>query len=342
MSGLEVKQQSLNKNARRKPRISEVSSRKAMVYSEAKNASELDTSYIFGRKNVTRSNQPARLESEELESVIDEIIVQKVTPSTKIEHQKAQKEAIMEASSSNQGKMVSDIMSTDIGNEAKKTKAQFLNMDLVNLRLKQRKERESTSHKKQLSAKEIKQREIQKALAYANTEQSADKKTPKAKIRFKKYPLFTVKHFCLATVCSVLIIFGVVWLVRSDSPDPALRVAAIQNGIEASYPTYIPRDYNLSNIVSENGKIKLDFSNSATGGAFSIEEERSNLDSVALLNNYVVQTYGDSYVVVKERGLTIYVGGSGAAWVNGGIVYKISVKSGTLTKKQLKAISVSM
>ena len=125
-------------------------------------------------------------------------------------------------------------------------------------------------------------------------------------------------------------------------PDISLKVAAMQTGIDASYPGYIPRDYTLSGIVSEEGKITLDFVSNASGDAFSITEEKSSWDSNALLNNYVKEKYGDNYTIVREQGLTIYISGSDAAWANGGIVYKLGANTGALTKKQISSIAASL
>ncbi|MBQ3296333.1 hypothetical protein IJG95_01325, partial [Candidatus Saccharibacteria bacterium] len=66
-------------------------------------------------------------------------------------------------------------------------------------------------------------------------------------------------------------------------------------------------------------------------------------DSSALLNNYVRENYSDDeYSVVIEQGLTIYMGSNWEAWVNGGLLYKLQVKTGSLTKKQLKTIATSL
>ena len=116
----------------------------------------------------------------------------------------------------------------------------------------------------------------------------------------------------------------------------------MQTGIDASYPSYVPRDFSLSDITSEDGKITLNFKNNTTGDAFSLVEERSSWDSNALLNNYVRDEYGDDYITMREQGLTIYISNSNATWTNGGIIYKIKTLSGTLTKKQLKSIAVSL
>ena len=116
----------------------------------------------------------------------------------------------------------------------------------------------------------------------------------------------------------------------------------MQTGIEASYPSYIPRDFNLSDITSAEGRITLNFKNAISDSSFNIVEEKSSWDTNALLNNFVRNEYGEDYVVVREQGLTIYINDSNAAWVNGGVIYKINANSNTLTKKQIKSIAVSL
>ena len=60
------------------------------------------------------------------------------------------------------------------------------------------------------------------------------------------------------------------------------------------------------------------------------------------LSNYVKDKYEDNYTAVREQGITLYISESDAAWVNGGVVYKIITKSGSLTNKQIRSIAVSL
>lgn len=187
-----------------------------------------------------------------------------------------------------------------------------------------------------LSAKEIKDREIKKAISKAD-KITAEKKTKKpAKIHFG------VGRVVLALSCAAAAVFAIVYFVNLSAPDLSLRVAAMQTGIEASYPSYVPRDFSLSDITSENGKITMGFINRGTGEAFTLVEEKSSWDSNALLENFVRREYGEDYAMVRENGLTLYIKDSDAAWVNGGMVFKLKTTSGTLTKKQIRAIAVSL
>lgn len=185
------------------------------------------------------------------------------------------------------------------------------------------------------TAQEIKEAAISKALAAA-----AKKPVIKEK---KSHTTFRFKRVLLAVACASAAVFAIVYFVNLNAPNISLKVAAMQTGIEASYPSYVPRDFDLSDIISESGKVTLNFRNSNSGDAFSLIEEKSSWDSNALLNNFVKSEYGENYTAIREQGLTIYVSNSGdATWVNGGVIFKIKIVSGSLTKKQIKTIAVSL
>ncbi len=150
-----------------------------------------------------------------------------------------------------------------------------------------------------------------------------------------------VKRFALAFVCAVLCVGAVTYFVGTSIPDISVRVAAMQTGVEASYPSYIPRDYSLKDISSESGKITVTFEGH-DNASFTLTEEKSSWDSTTLLRNYVEPTWKDNYTSTHEQGITIYVSGSNAAWVNGGVLYKINSVSASLTNKQLRNIVTSM
>ena len=152
-----------------------------------------------------------------------------------------------------------------------------------------------------------------------------------------------LKRFLLIIACSIAAIFAIVYFVNLSTPSVELRLAQIQTGIERNaYPNYVPRGYSLSSFTAETGKIMLYFENRDTDESFTLSAENSSWDSNSLYANFVKGNYSDNYAVIKEQGLTLYVDSSKACWVNGGVLYKINVTSGTLTKKQIKAIAVSL
>ena len=193
-----------------------------------------------------------------------------------------------------------------------------------------------------MTAKELKDQAIKKALA--NASKVAEDSNVKAEKKAKKSPKlhFGLGRVVLALSCAAAAVFAIVYFVNLNMPDISMRVAAMQTGIEASYPSYVPRDFSLSDITSEDGKVILNFKNAGSGDAFSLIEENSSWDSNALLTNFVKDEYGEDYSIVREQGLTIYISGSDAAWVNGGVVYKLKTTAGMLTKKQIRSIAVSL
>lgn len=149
------------------------------------------------------------------------------------------------------------------------------------------------------------------------------------------------KRFLLAFTCAAACVAAIIYFVGSNVPDISVRVAAMQTGVEASYPSYVPRDFSLSDIDSENGKITLTFKG-PEGASFTLIEEKSSWDSSALLRNYVEPTWKENYTTTHEQGITIYTSGANAAWVNRGVLYKINASADSLTKKQLRNIVVSI
>lgn len=150
-----------------------------------------------------------------------------------------------------------------------------------------------------------------------------------------------VRRFALAFVCAVVCVGAVTYFVSTSIPDISVRVAAMQTGVEASYPSYVPRDYSLKGISSESGKIIITFEG-PEHASFTLTEEKSSWDSTTLLRNYVEPTWKGNYTSTHEQGITIYVSGSNAAWVNGGVLYKINSTGANLTNKQLRNIVTSM
>lgn len=187
-------------------------------------------------------------------------------------------------------------------------------------------------------AKNIKDSAVQDALKSVATMESSE---PVAAISTKKAGS-GAKRFVLAFACAAVVVGAIGYYVSTSTPDLSVKVAAMQSGIDASYPGYVPRTYVLSDIVSEEGKLTMTFSSSAENASFTLSEEKSAWDNETLEANYVKRTFGTNYTSVREQGITIYISGSNAAWVNGGIVYKLEASGNNLTKKQIKTIVTSL
>ena len=185
-------------------------------------------------------------------------------------------------------------------------------------------------------AKELKEQAIKKAIKETNKKLATDAKKKPERVRF------TWGRILMILSCTAMVVCAVVYFVNLSAPDVSLRVAAMQSGIEATYPSFTPRDYSLSDITSEENKITLAFKHSDGQSSYTLTEEKSAWDSNALLTNFVKVSYDEDYTVVREQGLTLYMVKDGASWVNNGILYKLKINSGSLTKKQIKTIATSL
>ena len=146
----------------------------------------------------------------------------------------------------------------------------------------------------------------------------------------------------LALATSSACVIALAAIVKVNLPNISVKVAAVQTGVEASYPSYIPRDYNLSGVyTNDQNSVIIEFKGPEEKH-FTLAEEKSSWDSNALLANYVKGAYGDAYETVREQGTTIYINHSNATWVKNGIFYKLTANSGVLSKKQIKNIVGSL
>ncbi|MBQ3293874.1 DUF4367 domain-containing protein [Candidatus Saccharibacteria bacterium] len=186
-------------------------------------------------------------------------------------------------------------------------------------------------------AKAVKDSAVKSALKSVATLESESK--PTKSISTKRS--LGAKKLLLAFGCAALAVGVVGYFVSVNTPDISVRVAAMQTGIDATYPTYIPRGYSLSDIVSEDKKISMTFS-SSDNTSFTLSEEKSSWDNETLEASYVKSTWGNNYTSVREQGITIFISGSNATWVNGNILYKITASGNNLTKKQIKSIVTSL
>ena len=170
-------------------------------------------------------------------------------------------------------------------------------------------------------------------------------KAPKTKTAKTTTPVKSAgraRRFIIAFTCSAACVAALALLVHLNMPDLSVKVAAMQTGIEAAYPSYIPRDYQLSGVSTDkDGRVIMEFSGPDSAN-FTLTEEKSTWDSTALLNNYVKKAYGEEYTTLREQGITLYIGNTESVWVNGGMLYRLTPQNVILTKKQIKNIATSL
>jgi hypothetical protein len=126
-----------------------------------------------------------------------------------------------------------------------------------------------------------------------------------------------------------------------NMPNLSVRVAAAQAGISASYPSYHPDGYRLSGPVAyTDGEVNMKFASNSGPQNYMITQKKSNWDSSAVEQDINQKTSG-SYTTSTTSGLTIYLYGNNASWVNGGILYSLAGDA-PLSSEQIDRIATSM
>jgi len=153
----------------------------------------------------------------------------------------------------------------------------------------------------------------------------------------KRFP----RLFSVASASFAVLILGA-YVTYLNLPTISIHVAAAHAGIDASYPDYRPDGYRLSGLIaSSDGEVSMKFAANAGPQNFTIKETKSSWDSTAVLENYVKPKTAGEYVTYNENGLTIYTYDNNAAWVNGGILYKIDGDA-PLSNEQIRRIATSL
>lgn len=189
-----------------------------------------------------------------------------------------------------------------------------------------------------MTSQEMKERAISDALRKVST---MDKNEARQQQAQKKG--FWQRGHLAAAICLALVSVGLLgYLVYLNLPDLSVRVAAMNSGIENAYPSYVPMNYRLQGLAKEDGgTVTMVFARN-DGSKFTMIEKKSSWDSSALLNNFVKDNWGENYTVAKGQGLTIYISGSNAVWVNGGVMYQIEAAESVLSADDLHDIAISL
>jgi multidrug efflux pump subunit AcrA (membrane-fusion protein) len=188
--------------------------------------------------------------------------------------------------------------------------------------------------KRHMTATEMKRRDIREAFERIAADDQVDSKQAKKATSF-----FRSKRLAgaVSTFAAILLLAG--YLVYLNMPTISVKIAAIQSGVDVTYPSYKPIGYSLRGLASaQNDRVAMEFSNDSN--SFTITQQKSSWDSSAVYSNYVQREWGDSYSVNKERGLTIYANGGKAVWVNGGVFYIIDGPSSL--SGQIEKIAISL
>lgn len=142
------------------------------------------------------------------------------------------------------------------------------------------------------------------------------------------------------TMAGLLLLGAYVWQV--NYPNLALKVASSKAGINASMPGYLPNGWQVSNNISSGpGTISYQIGSADGKASATVNESKTDWDSQALAENYV-SNKSDKYLSLQAAGLTIYVYGNQASWVNNGTWYRIEGDNTNLSQDQLIRMATSL
>lgn len=141
-----------------------------------------------------------------------------------------------------------------------------------------------------------------------------------------------------AVMGAVLVIGSFVMYLNRSSVE--LQVASVRAGFQASAPA-APAGYERQTASADNGKVAIGFVSPQTHDSFTLTQESSGWDSQTLFDS-IVANDSNNYQTIQSHGRTIYVyDGDKAAWVDGGILYKVS-GSKQLDSDQIVSLATSM
>lgn len=198
----------------------------------------------------------------------------------------------------------------------------------------QRRHQAQTQHTapKVQSSAEIKKQVIHKALHAAQPQ--AEPKVPLSKRLARRTSM-------ASGALALVLLAG--YFTYISIPSISVRVAAVQTGVDASYPGYQPDGYSFSSLNTNNGSVQLSFGANAGPQGYVLQQRESSWDSTALLENHIQPQAGTEYTAYNDSGLTIYTFDGNAAWVNGGILHVITAGSNTqLSDEQIRKIATSL
>jgi hypothetical protein len=188
-----------------------------------------------------------------------------------------------------------------------------------------------------LSAKQVKDVAIAKALEPSKTSPSTEKPVKAKKPRRLSW---TRRRAIVAAI--MLFVLSAAAVTYFNLPGLSVALASSQSGVNASYPKYVPDGYSLRQPVTfKDGEVALRFGSNASGNEYTITQTSKTWDSSAVRDNVVRPAVGENYIINQERGLTIYTYNTSAAWVNAGILYVIDGNA-PLSGDQLRRIATSL
>lgn len=120
---------------------------------------------------------------------------------------------------------------------------------------------------------------------------------------------------------------GAIYFAWSHIPAVSMKIASLRSSVEGSVPAYVPTGFKFAGPIQyQNGSLTMKYKTAESGEAFTLTENRSNLDSTSLKANIIspasqVQTF-------QVKGATIYYDSvkNVATWVSNGKQFQLNGK----------------
>lgn len=120
-----------------------------------------------------------------------------------------------------------------------------------------------------------------------------------------------------------------------------LRFADAKAGFQASLPSYQPDGYRVGNFTYTAGSVGTSFHSDTGNRSYRLNQQTTNWDSQALLDNYVRANYGSYQVLQSGQQIVYTYGKNDATWVKNGIWYSL-ISNGSLSTSQVLNIASSI
>lgn len=194
---------------------------------------------------------------------------------------------------------------------------------------------------KQQSVRVIKTNAQLKHDAIAEAMAKATPKANKKEIKRTRKHSKTGQFFAVAGA-SMAILFAGAYVTYLNMPTLSTRVAASQAGIHARYPAYEPTGFSLNGPVAyQQGSVIMKFAAHASPQNYTLAQTRTDWDSTAVLDSYVIPKAGNNYETTTAGGLTIHTYKGTAVWVNNNILYTLTGNA-NLSNTQIQRIATSL
>jgi hypothetical protein len=141
-------------------------------------------------------------------------------------------------------------------------------------------------------------------------------------------------------VCAILLMSLIGFVAWRNVPQLSVMVASAKAHIEASVPGYVPSGFSQASPAStDDNAVIIKYKAIGTNNrGYDISQKQSNMTSVSLAQAVVPQ--GSSVQTSQVGGNTVYIYGkqNNAAWVNNGVLHKITDRAQLSSDEIIKIV----